>query len=62
MVVYVDGMDSGIDPKPVYDDLDDGPIFNEEPFIGPVFDVVPDFDHVAATVLNFATLTCAVND
>jgi hypothetical protein len=52
-IMYVDDVGS---------DLDDGPFFDNESFVNPVFDDVPDSDHAAATMLNFATSTCAIHD
>jgi hypothetical protein len=44
--------------KPEYDVeltvFDDGPIFDEESFVDPIFDVVPNSEHVVVTVLNVA--------
>jgi hypothetical protein len=55
-----------LDVKPIYassfTNLDDRPIFDEEPFVDPVFNVAPNSDCVAATVLNFTTSACVVHD
>jgi hypothetical protein len=62
VVVYTDDVGSDADLEPVYDDLDDGPIFDDESFVDPVFDDAPDSNHTAATVLDFATSVCTVQD
>jgi hypothetical protein len=49
-------------PAPEVVVIDDGPNFDGEPFVGLVFDVVPGFDHAAATMLNVATSLRAVQD
>jgi hypothetical protein len=53
---------STFDPEPCYSNLDDGPIFDEDPFIDLVFDAAPDFDHAVVTVLNFTNSARATHD
>jgi hypothetical protein len=51
--VYADdAVMHAVDPELCYDDLDDGPIFDEGPFVDPVFNATPDSEYAAATVLN----------
>jgi hypothetical protein len=45
-----------------YDNLDDGPSFNEEPSADPIIDAAPISDHAAFTTLKFTNRDPATDD